>query len=1677
MTRRSLAIIVMLIALAGFMNVETRADDRVISPSTGFQPAHLYAISDIETIDNGTGNLSLHIPITQLPPGPGGFTAGLTLSYSNRYWETEPFTSDGDITYGLRESFSGGWRLSMLPTLDFEYVQSNGYDDPCGYFITAELFQLKLTNPDGSRNTFMLSNPFQTRPGACEAGTYRQSLINPNASSFWYTADGSFLRLEIDATSITSNWPYYSSWTVYRQDGSSIHYDVTTHRTYLRDRNGNEVMIEKITDGPGQSHETMTDNFGRTLRLDHVSYYRDEITQTGHNGQDLVWKVYYGSPGSIVPNSYICDHDLLTNCGFDSPPRMATQLELPNGLSYYFGYVPTTQTSSNYRELRTVTLPTGAVVEYGYRLDANANPTNYYHVLANTIASKKVSIGSTVVEAWSYSYSVNASTGQFSQGTHTAPDGGATIYNFKPVSYKLELAANAGTITKITNPDGSMLDREWGYSFPYERTGDLSYPNPWIQRELSTTANSSGTPVATSIKTYKSDKNGNIYSVEESGWVAYSTTPPSTAPLMGKTLKTYKNGASDSTSTGVDSNAYSYATLSTSAVPRNLVESSELQNGSGAVISRSEYHYTETNTTQHAWNLTEEYLWDSTQVASISPGTMLINPGTQQNPANSIKKSYTYTSRGNLENETDAKNITTHYEYGTISACPPNPPPNGTTTATDLYRTAEHRGQYGGGSLLDYSYGYNCNSGKKTSTTDPNNLVTTVTYDDYSRPAVITEGSYRKTVHTYNDANSWIVTQTDVEAFNDLRNVTVSHYDQLGRIRLTQQLETTVSDPATAAADEAAGIKADTKYVFSTDRNETWVSNPYRNSESTAPTRGWTVKRLDNAGRVCVEEWFAGASDPTVATNCTPSSGTTGATIYSYDAALAYTLQTVTDPAGKRRDLYHDALARLIAVREDPVTAKYDTYYEYDLLDNLTFSRQTGICGSSNPITSPCSGGQTRSFTYDSLKRLSSATNPELGGNSIGYWYDDNGNLTSKLSSGSPSLLINYSYDSLNRVQTRDYSDGTTSPVTYCYDGRTWNGSVGGCSGTPSAPSKQRLTEAGSTVSRTSYGYNSAGQVTGSTQITAGQSFSFGYTYTAAMTLASETYPSGRVVTTAYDDAGRPKYLKGENGSAVTYYAGSIGYASHGAMSSMTMGNGIQETRTYNSRLQPTVIQAGSLLTILNCYQTSDDPTNCSSLPAQANSGNVQRQKITRGGQAWDQDYTYDAVNRLATAGETSVWSQTYGYDAYGNRWLSASTGVPVSSLTPTISTSFNAATNRLTGSYTYDPRGNLTSYGSYTLSYDGDDKVVSAGGITPSTKYEYDGEGRRVRAHSCSGSSTCEPGAGAGTTIFVYDAFGRIAMEYRPDAAPSGTNYYTQDHLGSTRLETNASGQQVKCSDYLPFGEEIPAGYGSRSSCFAANDNKIKFTSKERDAETGLDYFLARYYSGAQGRFLGPDIAGPALANPQTFNKYQYALNNPLRYIDRNGLYEEDVHRDLTAVLAMAAGFDELTANSIAAADQGVDDNYSSASYSNRKNYHFTTAERRDELWSAFEKSGTASDLGTFMHTEQDSYSHAGYGAKLGHASAGTAPDKTYNDPGKANKMAQDTLSRLNSAAGRMGNPNSKVAWEKIGTLVGQFNQATSKDEKKRILDQIRNIVNPPKEQKKPEEEKKKRKILGADQ
>ena len=144
-------------------------------------------------------------------------------------------------------------------------------------------------------------------------------------------------------------------------------------------------------------------------------------------------------------------------------------------------------------------------------------------------------------------------------------------------------------------------------------------------------------------------------------------------------------------------------------------------------------------------------------------------------------------------------------------------------------------------------------------------------------------------------------------------------------------------------------------------------------------------------------------------------------------------------------------------------------------------------------------------------------------------------------------------------------------------------------------------------------------------------------------------------------------------------------------------------------------------------------------------------------------------------------------------------------------------------------------------------------------------------------------------------------------------------DHLGSTRMVTdaalNSGSVQVRAfHDYPPFGEEVQSGTGSwdgRSNLWGIADApKQRFTGKERDESWesggpggGLDFFGARYFSGAQGRFTSPDpMAHPGesevgevgfLLDPQRWDKYVYTRNNPLRYVDPDG-YELKVAAEL---------------------------------------------------------------------------------------------------------------------------------------------------------------------------------------
>src|SRR5260370_133504 len=197
-------------------------------------------------------------------------------------------------------------------------------------------------------------------------------------------------------------------------------------------------------------------------------------------------------------------------------------------------------------------------------------------------------------------------------------------------------------------------------------------------------------------------------------------------------------------------------------------------------------------------------------------------------------------------------------------------------------------------------------------------------------------------------------------------------------------------------------------------------------------------------------------------------------------------------------------------------------------------------------------------------------------------------------------------------------------------------------------------------------------------------------------------------------------------------------------------------------------------------------------------------------------------------------------------------------------------ATGQMGGSFHYDSRGNVDGDPAVTYAYDAENRLAAycpqGGTCTPTnaeaTVFVQDGDGLRVVKRGPSGGPT-----------YVYDLQGQLAAEYSTTASTTaGVQYLTTDVLGSVRAVTDTNGNVVERRDYYPFGGQIFATAANGRSCampancpaLAAYSAEVgikqQFTSKERDAETGLDYFGARYFSGAIQPCLGVAFFGGEL-------------------------------------------------------------------------------------------------------------------------------------------------------------------------------------------------------------------------
>jgi RHS repeat-associated protein len=1386
------------------------------SNKRGFSPGNSFSIGDIETINTTNGNLMLRFPMASLPAGRNGLSAGINLYYNSKLYDSEtqwfvdPNASCnmvGEDGSGilvcpyyqksvLKESPQGGWQFGTMYSLTLLDRHDQFANVPLekqpqcwnlnwqtynpGYFEMRYHYKLMLNFPDGSSHEMRpngwtdgnSNDPqgdwFDIRPDGywydCMNTQWYQNTIT------YYSVDGSFLRLDIAHDSDTD--PMNNPWTLYFRDGSKVTSNQPNNesqRIYDRNNNYLELLGGEIRD-----------QFNRSISL--TNSWVDglpvwTVTSQGFGGT-LNWTIHWKWIG-VLKNYWPCAQSL------QCPPDVQQQepygyrrlaidtITMPlqgGGLTYQFQYNAPDNASGQplspslgWGEISGITLPSGARVNYTWKQDGTPTDNFTPDILRNAPTTKVLQhdleydgvVTPAPEETWTYD--INASGGS----RVTGPNGAVTTTAFVDPSAPFW---NAGLNMRTIGPDGTKTETIWDRSIL-----GASNTNPYPKTVFTSIQNAGGTYVKTGIKDYKYDKNGNVTRIAEYDWVDYGAVPrdanqtPTGLPAVSAarvTVNTYFNSTPDASQpAGSNTNIY---WSSGSPRVKNALASTEIRRvlpgGTESAVSRVEYTYDNASVPA---NMTQVRSWDSTKGGYSSPLTS----------GNSLSVTTQYNQYGMPTLITDPRGLQTHMSYGSIGGFIDLYP----TQVKTAYQTAQER---------TVTSEYNLATGLVTRTTDVDNNVSTVTtFDALGRPTLVTNAEGKpeetRTAYEYSDSLRRVITRSDLTTSGDGKLVSIQHYDQLGRVRLSRQLEDASTQSAT---DETKGIKVQMRYRFSEPNSYVLVSSPYRADTSSAAsgdtTMGWTRSKTDNAGRVVEVQTFGGSSLPAPwGSNTT----TTGTVTTAYDANIS----TVSDQAQKQRRSVVDGLGRLIRVDEpnasgaldDPGSPNQPTYYTYDVLGNLTKVTQ------SDGTTT-----QQRDFVYSSLSRLTQASNPESG--TITYQYDEGGNLIVR--TDARTVSTHYSYDALSRVTRRWYNGSssvvattqesnlpgqasTTDEVKFYYDAQPLP------SGTPSSydrgVSKGRLVAQtyGSGTNGDFFTYDNLGRVTLKYQQIGTKDYKVEASYNRASAITQLKYPSERTINYTYDTAGRLNVLAGNLGGTSRTYSTGIIYSPSGAMTREQFGTdtAIYNKLFYNSRGQLAEMRASTSVdpidsadrgAIVNYYSANCPTGVCSGSSMTDNNGNLRRQEIHIPGYVMRyQEYSYDSLNRLEQArevidGGAEQWKQKFIYDRWGNRRIDTAVtyGVGINNKAFDV----NPINNQLQvpsqqpGLMEYDAAGNLkndTYTGAGNRTYDAENKITSAlGGNNQAQLYGYDGSGQRIK-RTVDGVETWQ----------VYGLGGELLAEY----------------------------------------------------------------------------------------------------------------------------------------------------------------------------------------------------------------------------------------------------------------------------------------------------------------------------
>ena len=763
---------------------------------------------------------------------------------------------------------------------------------------------------------------------------------------------------------------------------------------------------------------------------------------------------------------------------------------------------------------------------------------------------------------------------------------------------------------------------------------------------------------------------------------------------------------------------------------------------------------------------------------------------------------------------------------------------------------------------------------RRRSASDPTlvALTTAYAYDDLDRLTLESDpiGNQIQTVYDANGKVAQIIGRYKrADGSFDSRTLSTRTYDAADRlISETDQLgqvKTYTYDAMGNVLTERNASGNTVHYEYDEMRRRTAVTDDNGRK---------TVTTYDLAGNALT---VSNANGETVRTNYDPLGRPVAITnAQGYQTTMTYDANgngaSVTDanakaPAGapgKQPTNTSGATTTRIYDELNRVTSEIDannktTAYTYDLLGN-----RLTVTDALNHITT---------FAYDDLGRLIATKDPLVEApvdKLTSYSYDEAGNVLTK--TDRKGQVTTYAYDDLNRVTSVQYADGSVDAHGYdIYGNRT------------------RLANADVTYT---FVFDAKNRLSSKADVRGSTARSLRWTYDASDHIRTKSGYDNDKTTYVYDGTRRLVALQNPAYLQVSYH-----YDPAGRPLNRILSNGAQTDYTYDA--------GGFLIGLVNRTGAGSDNLVSSTTYTRDRLGNI----LTRTDATGTATYTYDPLYRLLSASyPTFSDNESYTYDAVGNRQTYTKNGVTLFYIYDAnnrlVEIRSGAAVGALVTANVYDADGNqikrcmggvvsrtdsdctgatITNY-----TWDARGRLLNvSGGIVAANSFRYDPLNYRISKNDSRGSradylegehlEASYNGALPTARYMRGVVVDEIVNAYLYDPAGKWTNVnFHHDALTNTVGLSGHDGKVLQSTRYSAFGNVL-----SESLHDTFSPNRLKYTGREEDPDTGVYYYRARYYDPSIGRFISEDPMGFEAG----VNFYAYVGNNPLNESDPTGM------------------------------------------------------------------------------------------------------------------------------------------------------------------------------------------------